>query len=68
MNDEKKNELIASQDVPVNPFAHNLPEHVNAGAVSIESSRAVAEAQGKLEIIQRSRKGLFNTSKYPYYR
>ena len=53
MSDEKKNELAAVQDAPVNPFAHNLPEHVNAGAVSIESSRAVAEAQGKLLIAKR---------------
>ena len=30
--------------------------------------RTLAEAKGKLEIIQRSRKGLFNTAKYPYYR
>lgn len=53
MNDETKNELVAVQETPVNPFTHNLPEHVNAGAVSIESSRAVAEAQGKLLIAKR---------------
>lgn len=53
MNDETKNELVAVQEAPVNQFAHNLPEHVNAGAVSIESSRAVAEAQGKLLIAKR---------------
>jgi len=53
MNEETKNELVAVQETPVNPFAHNLPEHVNAGAVSIESSRAVAEAQGKLLIAKR---------------
>lgn len=53
MSEETKNELDAVQETPVNPFAHNLPERVNAGAVSIESSRAVAEAQGKLLIAKR---------------
>lgn len=53
MSEETKNELVAVQEAPVNPFTHNLPEHVNAGAVSIESSRAVAEAQGKLLIAKR---------------
>lgn len=53
MSEETKNELSVVQEAPVNPFAHNLPEHVNAGAVSIESSRAVAEAQGKLLIAKR---------------
>lgn len=53
MSEETKNELVAVQETPVNPFTHNLPEHVNAGAVSIESSRAVAEAQGKLLIAKR---------------
>jgi hypothetical protein len=37
----------------VNPFARSLSEHVNAGTVEIESSRAVAEAQGKLVIAKR---------------
>lgn len=39
---------------PANPFAReHLPTHVNAGAVTIESDRAVAEAQGKLIIAKR---------------
>lgn len=37
-----------------NPFARrDMSAHVNAGAVSIESDRAVAEAQGKLVIAKR---------------
>lgn len=37
-----------------NPFSRgNLPDHVNAGAVAIESERAIAEAQGKLVIAKR---------------
>lgn len=37
-----------------NPFQRtSLSEHVNAGTVEIESSRAVAEAQGKLVIAKR---------------
>lgn len=39
---------------PANPFArHGLSEHVAAGTVEIESSRAIAEAQGKLVIAKR---------------
>lgn len=36
-----------------NPFARHVAEHVNAGAVTIESERAIAEAQGKLVIAKR---------------
>lgn len=37
-----------------NPFARDhLPEHVSAGTVSIESERAISEAQGKLVIAKR---------------
>lgn len=37
-----------------NPFARgNLPSHVNAGTVAIESERAVAEAQGKMVLAKR---------------
>lgn len=36
-----------------NPFALDRSPHINEGAVSIESSRAVAEAQGKLLIAKR---------------
>lgn len=50
MSEEKKNEVAVVQN---NPFAQSMPEHVNAGTVSIESSRAVAEAQGKLLIAKR---------------
>lgn len=39
--------------VQSNPFAKHLPEHLNAGAVTIESERAIAEAQGKLVIAKR---------------
>lgn len=39
---------------PINPFERGgLSEHVNAGTVEIESSRAIAEAQGKLVIAKR---------------
>lgn len=39
---------------PVNPFQRSgLSEHVNAGTIEIESSRAIAEAQGKLVIAKR---------------
>lgn len=39
--------------VQTNPFAKHLADHVNAGAVAIESERAIAEAQGKLVIAKR---------------
>jgi len=38
---------------PRNPFERSQSEHLNAGAVAIESERAVAEAQGKLVIAKR---------------
>ena len=39
---------------PVNPFQRSgISEHVNAGTIEIESSRAIAEAQGKLVIAKR---------------
>lgn len=38
---------------PRNPFERAQSEHLNAGAVAIESERAVAEAQGKLVIAKR---------------
>lgn len=39
---------------PVNPFQRTeLSQHVNAGTIEIESSRAIAEAQGKLVIAKR---------------
>lgn len=42
-----ENELITQNE---NPFAVSKPKHINEGAVTIEASRAVAEAQGKLII------------------
>jgi hypothetical protein len=39
--------------VQSNPFAKHAPDHVSAGAVAIESERAIAEAQGKLVIAKR---------------
>lgn len=39
--------------VPNNPFAKAAPEHLSAGAVAIESERAIAEAQGRLLIAKR---------------
>ena len=39
--------------LPANPFARGGSEHLNAGTVEIESSRAIAEAQGKLVIAKR---------------
>jgi hypothetical protein len=41
------------QQQTVNPFARAESKHINAGAVAIESERAVAEAQGKLVIAKR---------------
>lgn len=38
---------------PENPFARTVSRHINAGTVEIESSRAIAEAQGKLVIAKR---------------
>ncbi len=48
-------ESIVQKETPVqsNPFAKHLADHVNAGAVAIESERAIAEAQGKLVIAKR---------------
>lgn len=42
-----ENEMIIQNE---NPFAVGKPKHINEGAVTIEASRAVAEAQGKLVI------------------
>ena len=39
--------------LPVNPFQRQNAEHVNAGAVTIESERAIAEAQAKMVIAKR---------------
>ena len=46
--------LEASQlPTPNNPFAKAAPAHLSAGAVAIESERAIAEAQGRLLIAKR---------------
>lgn len=50
MSEENKNVPTAVND---NPFAVSQDKHINEGAVSIESSRAIAEAQGKLLIAKR---------------
>ena len=49
------NDLVKNTvpELTTNPFARPLADHVNAGTVEIESSRAVAEAQGKLLIAQK---------------
>ena len=39
--------------LPNNPFAKAAPEHLSAGAVAVESERAIAEAQGRLLIAKR---------------
>ncbi|HEV7455603.1 MAG TPA: hypothetical protein VGN96_02405 [Roseococcus sp.] len=38
---------------PNNPFAKAAPDHLSAGAVAIESERAIAEAQGRLLVAKR---------------
>ena len=43
---------ITPQNEP-NPFALNTAKNINEGTVTIESSRAVAEAQGKLVIAKK---------------
>ena len=43
-----------------NPLIDMMQENVDI--------RTLSEAKGKLEVIQKSRKGLFNTAKHPYYR
>jgi len=45
---------ITTTTPAANPFARqSLSEHVNAGTIEIESSRAIAEAQGKLVIAKK---------------
>lgn len=49
-----ENTTLATTNNKANPFARQpLAEHVNAGTIEIESSRAIAEAQGKLVIAKR---------------
>lgn len=52
MSDKTKH-TPAVPALPTNPFAVAHREHVNAGTVEIEQSRAIAEAQGKLLIAKR---------------
>lgn len=70
--------------LPTNPFAVAQRDHVNAGTVEIEQSRAIAEAQGKLLIAKRfprdqaaafeqvmqscSRRGMAESAMYAYPR
>lgn len=50
----EQNQLVTTTPaLPSNPFQREMSKHVNAGTVEIESSRAVAEAQGKLLIAKR---------------
>lgn len=50
MSEEIKNVPVVQES---NPFAVSQQKHINEGSVAIESSRAVAEAQGKLLIAKR---------------
>ena len=55
---EKNNELVTEnftgKYVPDIPVPNNIPfENINQGTIAVESSRAVAEAQGKLIIAKR---------------
>lgn len=77
---------VASQEKELNPFRRNSfdPAVINAGAVTIEVERAIAEAQGKLVVAKRfprdraaafeqvmdscSRPGLANDALYTYAR
>lgn len=54
MSEKKEVAVTTKQNgLPDNPFARNVAEHVNAGTVQIEESRAIAEAQGKLIIAKK---------------
>jgi hypothetical protein len=44
---------VTTTGQPNNPFAKATPDHLSAGAVAIESERAIAEAQGRLLIAKR---------------
>lgn len=45
---------IVSAEEQSNPFSSGVQKNINAGAVSIESNRAIAEAQAKLIIAKRA--------------
>lgn len=49
----KEIQTVKPHEQNVNPFLGAKAEHLNAGTVEIESSRAVAEAQGKLLIAKK---------------
>ena len=49
----KEIQTVKNHEQNVNPFLGAKAEHLNAGTVEIESSRAVAEAQGKLLIAKK---------------
>lgn len=75
---------IIQPQAPANPFQRQNSDHVSAGAVAIESERAIAEAQAKMVIAKRfprdpymavqrimdacSREGLANEAFYSYDR
>lgn len=44
---------VTKAEQPPNPFLKNAPEHINAGTVEVESSRAIAEVQAKLIIAKK---------------
>ncbi|MCL1789966.1 MAG: hypothetical protein FWG40_01195 [Peptococcaceae bacterium] len=46
-------EIIESRPAVENPFISMMPDHVNAGAVTIESARAVGEVQSRMVIAKR---------------
>lgn len=50
---EEKAVTVTQAAPPVNPFQRANVEHVSAGAVAIESERAIAEAQAKMVIAKR---------------
>ena len=49
----KEIQTVKNHEQNVNPFLGAKAEHLNAGTVEIEASRAVAEAQGKLLIAKK---------------
>jgi hypothetical protein len=44
---------VAGPAAPFNPFAVGVPEHINAGAVAIETGRGIAEVQGRMLLAKR---------------
>lgn len=44
---------VTTQPAPFNPFAVAASEHLNAGAVAIETGRGIAEVQGRMVLAKR---------------